>query len=155
MVPYSRVFVAMSEGQSYSAARSVVEVTADSTHALVLMEAWIENEDSETSNQLGVRLLRKTVAGTGSSVTPLNRRETGANDFGGTARHNMTAEGTASDVLHRGGFNVLNGRHELPIPEGEFVIPPSGIIALELMTAPLAATIFSAGLVFGVVGNPT
>ncbi len=147
-------FSVMDPGTAYTAARSVLEVTADTTHILRLLRAHISNESSTTSEQLEARILRKTAAGTGTSRTPLDLSGAGST-FGGTARSNMTAEGTPGDILWREAWNVLNGWSWSAVDDDEIIVPPGGIIALDLPNAPGASITLNALMEFEVIGALT
>lgn len=147
-------FTVMDPGTAYTAARSILEVTADSTHILRLLRAHISNESSITSEQLEARILRKTAAGTGTSRTPVDLSGN-AGAFGGSARSNMTAEGTLGDILWREAWNVLNGWSWSSIDDDEIIVPPSGILALEIPTAPVASITLNALMEFEVIGALT
>lgn len=146
-----RKYVALMEGVSISTAISLIEFTAPSDAIVELLEAWVTQDASETSTQEVIQILRKTAAGTGTSFTP---RLLEASDaaFGGTARTNMTAEGTAGDILRRESFNILNGWLYLPVPEARIKVAPSGILAIKFAVAPAAAITISAGMIFREIG---
>ena len=147
-------FLVMDPGTAYTAARSVLEVTADTTHILRLLRAQISNESSVTSEQLEARIIRKSAAGTGTSRTPVDASGAGST-FGGTARSNMTAEGTVTDVLWREGWNVLTGWTWNAYDDDDIIAPPGGIIAIELPSAPAASITLNALLEFEVIGALT
>ena len=140
-------------GTAYTAARSVLEVTADTVHVLRLLRAHITQESLTTDDRVRARILRKTAAGTGTSRTPLALDASGGT-FGGTARSNMTAEGTPSDVLWQEGFSILTGFFWTATDPDEIIIGPGGIIALDI-DAPAASTTFNALMEFEVLGALT
>lgn len=134
-----------------STARTWLEVTSSSSRILVLVEAWLTQEISETSQQEAVQIVRKSAAGTGTSFTPL-RTEVGIAAAGFTARVNCTAEGTVTDLTGpRHGFNCLSGWFYAPLPESRIVVPPSGILGIRFPVAPASAT-WSGGAVFREIG---
>jgi hypothetical protein len=123
-----------------STARTWLEVTASATRLLILVEASLTQELSETSQQEAVQFVRKSVAGTGTAFTPL-KLEPGDIAAAFTARVNCTAEGTLGDLIGpRQGFNALSGWFYAPLPEGRIVVPPSGILGIRFPTAPASAT---------------
>lgn len=146
-----RAYSLMMEAVSISTAISLVEFTAPSTATVVLLEAWISNEDSEVSQQVVAQILRKTAAGTGTGTPTAKKLKPGDAAFGGTVRIQMTAEGTAGDSLIREGFNVLNGWSHKPVPEERIEVGPSGILALKFPVAPAAFTV-TAGMIFEEIG---
>jgi hypothetical protein len=134
-----------------STARTWLEVTAHAARILVLVEAWLTQEISETSQQEAVQIVRKSAAGTGTAFTPL-RAEPGVGAAGFAARVNCTAEGTLSDLVGaRQGFNALAGWFHAPLPESRIIVPPSGILGIRFPVAPAAAT-WSGGAVFREIG---
>lgn len=156
MTAYSGVYVARMSAVSVSTAITLVQVKAGTTCGLEIIRAWVGNTDSETSNQLQVQFLRKTAAATVTSFTPLKfgTNMAAANAAGGTSAtgHTATVEGTDGDILIADGFNVLNGWLYVPTPEERPQVPVSGIVAIKLGSAPAAATVLSAGIVFGETG---
>lgn len=147
----SRVYSVFQSGIAEAAAESQIEVTAPSDSILVLLRAWLTQDNAETSTMEVVEIIRKSAAGTGTSVTPEPFDE-GAQAFGGTARRTMTAEGTVSEVVYRESFNILNGWLWVPTPEERVVVAPSGIIGLRFPEAPEASIDVTAGLIFQEVG---
>jgi hypothetical protein len=134
-----------------STARTWLEVTAPASKLLILIEAWLTQEVSETSQQEAVQFIRKSAAGTGTAFTPL-RMEPGDVAAGFTARVNCTAEGTLGDLIGpRQGFNALSGWFYAPLPESRIVVPPSGILGIRFPVAPASAT-WSGGAVFAELG---
>lgn len=140
-------------GTAYTAARTVLEVTADTTHILRILRAKISNESLTTDDRIRARFLRKTAAGTGTSRTPVDMSHA-AGTFGGTARSNMTAEGTITDILDQEGVSTLTSYIWVATDPDEIIVSPGGIIGLEI-DAPAASTVLSAVLVFEVVGALT
>lgn len=138
--------------ESISGAVTLVQINENGgNRMLCLLEAAITNDDSETSQQLAVQILRVTTAGTGTSTTPVPVEvNQSAATFTATTDH--TAEGTASTVYLRDGFNVLNGWRFQPTPEGRIWVPPSGRLAIKLATAPGAAINLNAWALVGEVG---
>jgi hypothetical protein len=143
-----RTYIALAEGITFSAARCFLQVNAASDGALVVMRYWVEQEVTEVSEQLGLQLLRVTTAGTATSTTPAPVR-VGDPAFGGTASHTHTVDPTLSTVLHRRGFNVLNGIEVVLPPEQYIYVPASGRIALRLPTAPSGSLTLTGGIMFG------
>lgn len=134
-----------------STARTLVQYNAAATVVGVLLRAWVTQENSETSTQEGIEVLRVTTAGTGTAgvLRPLGAYVAAA----GTTTVNHTVEGTASDSLLREGFNILNGWLWVPSCEQErIIIGPSGRLALKFPVAPEAAIDVTAGFVIGEIG---
>ena len=146
-----RRYVLLMEDISVSTLKSLIEFTAPTDAIVILHEAWISQENSETSTQEVAEILRKTAAGTGSAFTA-RKLESSDSAFGGSVRTDMTAEGTLGDVLVQEGFNILNGWYYRPTPEAKIIVEPGGILALRFSDAPEAAIDVSAGMIIEEVG---
>lgn len=145
-----RIYTIPLDGIVISTAITVLEFTMGSAVVGVLLEAKLTQNTSETSQQEELDIVRKSAAGTGTSVTPL-KLQTGDPAFAGTSRRSMSAEGTVTDVVKSEGFNVLNGWHYLPLPESRIYVAPSGILGIRFSTAPASQT-WSGYLVVGEIG---
>jgi hypothetical protein len=150
MIGTGRIYTARMIRTSVSTARTLVELTAHTNRAIIILEAWISNVDSETAEQLEASIVRKSAAGTGTSFTPLAHSAADA-AFGGTCRVNCTAEGTVTDELVAEGFHNSGGWLWVPVPESRIIVAGAGIIGLRFPTAPTAQT-FSAGIRFAEIG---
>lgn len=145
-------YVILMEGVSVSGAITLIEFTAAADAIVEVISAWVSQGASETSTQEVIRILRKTAVGTGTAFTPRLLSPNTDAAFGGTARTNMTAEGTAGDILHREGFNILNGFFYKPVPDERIIVPPSGILGIGFAVAPAAAITISAGMIIREIG---
>jgi hypothetical protein len=145
-----RVYTILLENIAVSTLRTLIEFTAPGTKSCVLLSGKVTQVNSETSTQEEVEIIRKTVAGTGTAVTPAAHQD--GDVFGGTARVNCTVEGTLGTRIKREGFNILNGWHYLPTPEERIPVPGGGILALRFAQAPEAAIDIDAELVIGELG---
>lgn len=145
-----RTYALLLENTAISTAISLLELTASAASAVILLEAWVTQESSITSAQLAIQILRKSAAGTGTGSPTAKPLEVGEPAFGGTVRVQMTAEGTAGNVLWREGVNQLNGWYYKPVPEARIWVPPSGILAVKLPVAPASINV-SAGMIFAEV----
>lgn len=146
-------FKVIEPGTAYTAARSVLEFTADTVHVCRILRAKVTNESLTTDDRLRVRMVRKTAAGTGTSRTPVDLSHAGGT-FGGTARSNMTAEGTITDVVDQEGISTLTGYIWTATDPDEILVAPGGILGLEI-DAPAASTVISAEIEFEVLGPLT
>ena len=133
-----------------STARTWLEVTAAASKVLILVEAWLTQEVSEVSQQESVQIIRKSVAGTGTSYTPL-KTDPGDVAASFTARVNCTAEGTLTDLVIRQGFNALSGWFYAPLPEDRLVVAGGGILGIRFPVAPASGT-WSGGAMFIEIG---
>lgn len=122
-----------------STAITIIQVVAAAAKPLILIRAWVTESASATSAQAGVEIVRKTAAGTTTSVTPVKHNPSAAaSSF--TAGHNATAEGTVTDVIPSEGFNVVNGWLYLPTPDEQVIVPGGGILAVRFAAAPASQT---------------
>jgi hypothetical protein len=144
------VYTVLEAGTAYTASRTVLQINAAATKALVLLRAWVSQLESETATAEEIQLLRTTTAGTGTSVTPAPL--SGAQAATSTASRNHTAEGTAGTELFREGWEVRNGWLYHPVPEERIIVPPSGRLALRLPSAPEASLTIIAGMTFAELG---
>lgn len=135
-----------------STARTILEVTAASNRMLCVIEAWLTQEISETSQQESVEWVRKSAAGTGTGTATVNVHEVNQGAAGFTARQNCSAEGTVTDLIGpRHGFNALSGWFYAPLPESRIWVPVSGILGFRFPVAPVSAS-WSAGMVVEEIG---
>ncbi len=138
--------------QAITAAVTLIQINNTATRLLVLLGARITNEASESSEQLGVQILKVTTAGTGTSTTPVPvEPNQGAAGFNSTTDH--TAEGTASTVQWSDSFNLVGGGWiYMPVPEARIWVAPSARLAIKLATAPGASVNLNAVAEVGEVG---
>ena len=149
-------YVAYMDNVAVTAAITLVQVKAGATSAITILRAWMSQENTDTTDQLRVQLLRKTAAATVTSFTPILLGATSAasDAVGGTAATGTDAsvEGTDGDILHPDVPNILNGWFYVPVPEERITIAPSGIIAIKLPAAPAASMNITAGIVWAETG---
>jgi hypothetical protein len=149
MMNATAVGTILEPGTAYTAARTVLQLNAPATRAVVLLRVWISQTTSETATQEEVQILRTTTAGTGTSVTPVGIQPPVPSS---TATRNHTAEGTAGDSLIEEGWEIRAGWLYLPVPEERITVPPSGRIALKIPVAPAASITIAAGITFAEIG---
>lgn len=154
MPQYTGVYV-VRQKITVTAAVTLLQVKAGATFPLELIRASVTNATSETSDTLHAQVLRKSVAATVTSFTPLlvNPTYPVAKAVGGTAAtgHTGSAEGTDSDILDEEGVNVLNGYRQIWLPEERPVVAAAGIIALKSALAISSADLVCI-MVFGELG---
>lgn len=134
-----------------STAITIIQIKAGATNPLELIRVSVNQSDSTTSAQTGIRILRKTATATVTSFTPLIvQAAAAAAAAGGTSATGITAtaEGTDGDILIDEGFNALNGFLYLPVPEERILVPAAGFIALKFPVAP-ASALWKAQIIFG------
>ncbi len=114
-------------------AKTLIQIKAAS--ALEILRMSITQTSTETSDTAEAQILRKTVAATVTSFTPLlwATNDQAAKAVGGTAAtgHTASAEGTDGDILVAEGFNVLAGWTWLPTPEERMSLESGEFIALK------------------------
>lgn len=125
---------------------------------IAIVRAWVSQEASETSQQLGIALGQKVTAfGTYTSTSPVSHAlgSVGSAIAGGTAGASATsgtdasAEGAGTFTpLIEDGFNNLNGWLWIPTPDERIVLTPDTAIALKLIAAPTVLDNWTAGLTF-------
>lgn len=159
----SGIYSVTMQNQTIVADATVVIIHTDSTTAtggsnIRLLRAWIGQQASETSDQLGIILGTKVTAfGTYTSTTPTPHFAGGrvSGIVGGTAG----AEGTSgTDASAEGagavtpiiydGFNNLNGWLWVPTPEERIILPPDTAVVLKIVGTPAALGNWSAGITF-------
>jgi len=138
---------------SLAAAKDIARLTAPATAVLELIRLEVTQDTSETSEQLPLSIYRASTAGTGTAATP-RPYEVGDNAFAGSAVVNLTADTTKSptEPLWTSAQNVLSGWLYHPVPDERIIVPPSGIIAVRLETAPGAALAARVVLTFKSIG---
>jgi len=116
--------------------RTLAEFTAHTNRAVELLAAEVSQINSEVSTMEALEIVRKSAAGTGTAFTavPLDPDDAA---FGGTARTNMTAEGTISATLTPFlGWNILNGWLWVPKTEADrLFVPGAGILGVRVAQA--------------------
>ena len=137
---------------AFTASRTLIQIVAGAA-AIDLVGATISQITKSTAELLRIQILRKTVAATVTSATPilLNAGDSVSLAVGGTTLTgvNASAEGTDGDVLADGVWNVLNGEYNiLDIPEMRRRVPQAGIVGLKLITAPAASMTIGGMLYF-------
>lgn len=134
---------------SVTAAKTLIELKTPSDRVVMIQEAWVEQETSEVSDQVAVRLVRATATGTGTAYTP-EKLNPGNPASVCTVKVNMTAEptGKSTNGVVRRGFNLLNGMLWAPTPNEMIVVAGNAFLLLELMVAPASATVIVAGLIW-------
>ena len=149
------VYTAHINNVSVTGAITLVQVKAGTTSSCEILRAWCSQETLNASDQQPIEIIRKSVAATVTSFTPLLLRpgDAAADAVGGTAATgtDASAEGTDGDIVHLDAFNILNGWFYVPVPEERIIVPPAGIIGLKFPIAPSAMDVF-AGIVWREIG---
>lgn len=153
-----RMYSAVFEGVTVSAAQDFFEITAPSTGVVAIHEIHITQDTVEVSEQLPVRILRvpaTITSGSGGSTPTPRKFASGDPAAASTVEVNNTTVATTSgtlEVLRRQGDNVLNGWHWVFLPESRIYIAPSGCVVVRLVTAPASGMAMSGELIFEEIG---
>lgn len=151
------------QNQTIVADATLVIIHTDSTLAtggsnIEIMRAWVGQQASETSDQLGIMIAQKASAfGTYTSTTPVGHFIGGrvSGIVGGTAGAEGTAgtdasgegAGTVTPIIYDG-FNNLNGWLWVPTPEERIIVPTDTAIILKIVGTPAALGNWSAGITY-------
>ena len=140
----SGIYVVLYEETATTVAKTLVEYLAPADQSVAVLKAWITQNTLEASEQLEAVLRTFTATGTGTAFTPrkMNDKMVAA---AGSAKVNMSVEGTGGEVKFREGFNLLNGFY-WPTTNERWTIDGGLLGGLRLDDAPAASTTISAGL---------
>ena len=148
----SRVYTVTMDAVAVTAAKDLMRISAPSDSMVIIHEVTVDQDASETSEQLVIQLQRSSTDGTGTSATA-RPHEVGSVAFGGTAVVNLSADTTMSVILRRNSFNVLNGYQFFPTPEGRYVVSPSARFVVRLETAPAASLNMNVNVIIEEIGG--
>ena len=114
--------------------QDIIEITAPSD-AAVKIHRIVLNSATTTDERVRLRLVRRSTNGSGGSAAtevPID----GTSAAVGTAVVTLvTTPGTIGAIIQAWYWSQLSPFDELPVPEDRVVIPPSGILGLNLETA--------------------
>jgi hypothetical protein len=125
---------------------------------LRLLRAWCSQNETETSQQLGIMLaLQASAFGTYTSTTP-TPHVAGGNASGITGSTSAAAAsagtdasanaaGTKTPIIYDG-FNNLNGWLWVPTPEERIILPADTAIVLAMVGTATTLTNWNAGITF-------
>lgn len=156
-----RVYSAVFEGVSVSAAQDLFEVVAPTDACVKVLGCWITNDTDEVSQQLAFKIVRgegTVTSGSGGSTPTPRPLSKGDPAFGGTVEANNTTKmvvGTGALVtLHRESANVVGSGFAYVPPAGcEPIITPGDRLTVELVNAPGAAITLSGTILFEEIGG--
>lgn len=138
---------------SGTAVVTLIEIEAGAvTPAFFVNRVWVDNEDSEVSNQWAVSLVRKSADGTNVTSPTESEMDEGTAASGTSLRGMCTTVGTISATIMRRGFNVLNGFEWIATERGRIWVPGAGVFGLHLPVAPPASVTISCGVEIEVAG---
>lgn len=125
---------------------------------LEVVRATVSQNETETSQQLGIILARKVTAfGTYTSTTPtpniigaaVSGIAGGTAGAAATAGTDASAEGAgATTTIHAEGFNNLNGFLWVPTPEERLILGPDQAFVLKLRGTPATLTGWNATVTY-------
>lgn len=136
---------------SVTIAKVLVQVAVPSGSFIQVTRMWVENTDSETSNQLSILVQRLSTGASVTSFTPLKKGSPGqaasACVGGATATGtDGTTTGTVVDTLSPRGFNVLQGWEWIAANEMDRIsVTGGGFIGVRLAST-ISAAVLSAGI---------
>lgn len=151
------------QNQTVVADASVVCIHTESTvnargSVIEILRAWVGQQATETSDQLGIILgLKASAFGTFTATTPtphwiggqasaITGGTTGAESLAGT---DASAEGAgAVTPIVYDGFNNVGGWLWVPTPEERIIVPPDTCIILKIVGTPATLTNWSAGITY-------
>jgi hypothetical protein len=119
---------------------------------LEILRCWIDNEDSEVSEQWAVSLVTKSVDGTNVTAPTVVAHDLAMAAHGSTVRGMCTTVGTIDNTIIRRGFNVLNGWEWIPSEDEKLWIASAKTFGIHLPVAPVTSTTISVGLTYKVHG---
>jgi len=129
---YSAAF----EHVTVTAVQDLFEVQSAADHVVKIHRIIITQEESVTSEQSGVSIQRATTGGSSGSLPSEVPLMKGSPAAGANIEANNTTQATTLTLLHREGFNWLNGWDYRPTPEERITLSASGILVVRLEKAP-------------------
>lgn len=125
---------------------------------ILLHRAWCSQNETETSQQLGVMLaLAASAFGTFTAATP-TPHVPGGNASGLTGSTSVAAGSAGVDASANGagtktpivydGFNNLNGWLWVPTPEERILVPVDTAVVLKIVGTPTTLTGWNAGITY-------
>jgi hypothetical protein len=134
-------YVARMNDVAVSTAVTVVYISNSASAALRILRVSCNQRTSTSSAMNILSLLRKSGTVTlPTSTTPVPL-QVGMAASGVTCTTGVaSAEGSDGVILHKEGFNILNGLLWIPTPEEQPWVPPSGAVGLKFEIAPTSAT---------------
>ena len=96
--------------------------------------------------------MRYSTAGSGGAGATEVLLDPGSAALTGAVTQLVTTPGTDGDILQAWYWSQLSPFDELPVPEDRVVIPPSGILGLNLETAVGSSRNWSGFVIYEVIG---
>lgn len=121
-----------------TAAGDILSISAATEKPLSVHSIIIGQQDSETSEMMGVLLSRQSSAGSGGVVEAGEPLIASDAADAATIRVADTADASGSTTeMVRDAFNTLNGWQYLPAPEDRVVVAGTAILTLKITNTPV------------------
>ena len=150
------MYTAVFTDVAVTVAQDFFELTAPSDAVVVIHSCYIfQNTDfgDAAAEGLTINITRYSTGGSGGANATERPLEVGFPASGSAVETNNTTQGGTPVVIHSEGFNVQAGWAYRPTPEERPVVSPSGIIAIELPSAPADSLTMSGTLTFEEIGG--
>jgi len=119
----------------------IFEIVATSSNQVRLL-AWRLESDAVAADSIPMRLLRRQSAGTGGSAGVPVKGNPNSSGITSSCNFNVTTtQGTASDIFAAFRWEQLGPEAEIYTPEMDVISDVSGVISLELVTAPASSKV--------------
>lgn len=150
-MPQGRIYTASFTAIAVTAVQDLFELTAPSSGIAIVHSVRIgqysDAGDAEAELK-PINLVRYAASGSGGSAVTPTPHQVGHAASGVSCERNNTTQGTTPTVVFSDVFNIRAGWLYVPTPEERFVIPPSGIFAVELPVAPSDSLTMAGSITF-------
>jgi len=150
------MYSAAVEAVAVTVAQDFAEILAPSDAVVILHSVYVGQHTEEgdaAAEMLQINIVRYATSGSGGSAGVENPHEIGFPAAGSVVEFNNTTQGGTPVVLLADSFNVQAGWQYRPTPEERLVISPSGILAIELPTAPADSITFDITITWEEIGG--
>ncbi len=135
-----RAYTVTMDAISITVARDLIAWTVGAAIGFILDKVTVTQETQTSSEALAVQIQRGSDAGTGTAATELPT-DPGDAAAGTVMISDLSTLQTATDILHREGWNVLAPMIWHPTPEERFVWGGGDFGAVRLDVAPGSAMV--------------
>ena len=139
-----------------TAAQDLFELTAPSDAVCIIHSCYIfQNTDfgDSAAEGLTISITRYSTSGSAGGTVTERPHEVGFPAAGAAVEINNTTQGGTPVIIMSDCFNVQAGWQYRPTPEERIVVSPSGIIAIELPSAPTDSLTMSGTLTWEEIGG--
>jgi hypothetical protein len=146
-----RIYTTSFQGVAATVVQDIFELTAPSTGMFRILSAHLSQESDEADAQaemLPLQWTRYATSGSGGSTPTENPHLVGNAATGVTTEANNTTQGGTPTVIWASGWNVQIPWIYQPSPQEYIWVPPSGIIALEMPSAPADSLTLSGSVTY-------